>query len=536
LNIPASTFDKVDVDQEKSRSRAVFPSFADTPVYYSNSDENLEAAVQERVVKKERKPTLSEHDKWLIRKSVTWIERTIFRKENIVEACKKFPALEQFRSSKWSTERFQRALEGWAERPHVLPGLKGMVKNEPMPSGKAPRMIINEGDIAQVASLYEIGLFEHIFFEYFEPASVKHQARADALNKITERLNLGRKSTVVEGDGSAWDSCCNPQIRDLIENVLIDHLVEHLLPFIIPDVFTKMNRKRNRSAYLRLRTSARKLLTIRAIRRSGHRGTSVLNYLINIVLWSCALTDTPESILDLNQGWFHDKHGNSRHIKHAFEGDDSILAISGAIGQEQEKEIEAFWERAGFNMKLKLFSGHGVAEFCGVKFRVGRNGLVKGYLKDVKRTFLNCVGSVSPGITSASEEETKIIASSKAMSLAIEFMNVPTIGYKFYNYSKSLGSGELMDEERRKHGNFDPDAVEAKLQALEGQLDFDKDAAYLSSFEYKTTPERLRAFHDMPWEWPPLKLDGAFAPVQLTETEPGPSLSAPPGLELPQSG
>ena len=61
---------------------------------------------------------------------------------------------------------------------------------------------------------------EKLIFDKFKNRSIKKRARKAALHDVQEYLNGGtgtQKGSVIEGDGSAWDTCCNEKLRDCIE-------------------------------------------------------------------------------------------------------------------------------------------------------------------------------------------------------------------------------------------------------------------------------------------------------------------------------
>lgn len=66
--------------------------------------------------------------------------------------------------------------------------------------------------------------------------------------------------------------------------------------------------------------------TSEAIRRSGHRGTS-LNWWLNFVCWACAICDTPWIFLSGDKCKLTDTSGKDRTWKGVFEGDDSFCRV-----------------------------------------------------------------------------------------------------------------------------------------------------------------------------------------------------------------
>lgn len=73
-----------------------------------------------------------------------------------------------------------------------------------------------------------IKAIEKSFSSYFADANIKNRTKHDAMQNVANRLNMrshkGKKVQfhITEGDGAKWDSCCNADVRDQIENVLLE--------------------------------------------------------------------------------------------------------------------------------------------------------------------------------------------------------------------------------------------------------------------------------------------------------------------------
>ena len=136
------------------------PTIVD-PVIYANVPGNVEAAIHERVDKKQKQPKLSKEDKQMFG-SVTSAamgksgpkEAHIFTKEAVQRVMGLF-AVTDLKSKKWSEERFnQRLKELYAE---AYPTFKftTKIKLEPMGTDaqgqpKPPRFLIADGDPGQI--------------------------------------------------------------------------------------------------------------------------------------------------------------------------------------------------------------------------------------------------------------------------------------------------------------------------------------------------------------------------------------------------
>ena len=96
---------------------------------------------------------------------------------------------------------------------------------------------------------------------------------------------------------------------------------------------------------------------LKAIRRSGHRGTSCLNWWVNFVLWSASVSSNPWVLLYEKQDHCKDINGKSIWIRLVLEGDDSLARICPAPSTPEEDTrtayFLAFWKRQGFDMKIR---------------------------------------------------------------------------------------------------------------------------------------------------------------------------------------
>lgn len=366
--------------------------------FYSSSFGNFLAAIRERFVRKRREPTLTEADEARINAAVKNLcdaKHGMFSKRRVKKALEQLGLFPMMMSKKWTPERFEHAWLKLLAEIYPKYRMSGAVKVEPIKEGKAPRPLIADGDEGQVMALISVKVLEQIMFYVNHHHCIKERSKAEAMKELTEHLSLsatGAKQTVIETDGSAWDSCCNSRIRDLIENVVLDH-VDDLITEIgwwLPREWQDISAKANKSKKLRLKVCKdipgqdKRRMSLRAFRRSGARGTSGLNYLINNVLTDLSYFEHPYMNSDgnvgglLSEGPHHrikDRWGNWRKTYRCFEGDDGIAALSGELTNEQLKDVVSFWERCGFNMKL--FVRKRLAEFCGFKIPLNpKNGCV----------------------------------------------------------------------------------------------------------------------------------------------------------------
>ncbi|OLP99737.1 putative ATP-dependent helicase YwqA [Symbiodinium microadriaticum] len=182
---------------------------------------------------------------------------------------------------------------------------------------------------------------------------IKGKKKREAMRQLAEIFRVppaatgkvnGETCSVIEGDGSAWDTTCS---KDLRENVIIEHIGAWLKTVMIhPEFFVDahMTACEAETYYLRHRKDKSWRNVVPAIRRSGHRGASTLNWLTNFVCWICATLETPQEACEEGRRYFVCVDGVRRWIVFCFEGDDSILAVSPQITEKCPVYIRALQE------------------------------------------------------------------------------------------------------------------------------------------------------------------------------------------------
>jgi hypothetical protein len=139
-------------------------------------------------------------------------------------------------------------------------------------------------------------------------------------------------------------------------------------------------------------------VTIDSIRRSGDRGTSILNWIVNMICWAWVLGGSAGcGIIHVNGKVCVDIFSTKRRFKIWLEGDDSLLWLTGRIFMPSELAVlSARWTKLGHRPKLfQRTKGH-VAEFCGWKIVVNAYGLDEDTAcPDVPRMLENCFYSTA---------------------------------------------------------------------------------------------------------------------------------------------
>lgn len=398
---------------------------------HATTHANVLVGVDKRITKKQIKPTMTPQDKREIATfiaAVTNDKYGLYRPSRVEDwVCTYLgdPSLDGICSKKWTKERVTEAVR----RSHadcteaVRMGMKHKVavKAEAMPDGKAPRLICADGDVGQLYALMDCACLEWLTFcedrnehgnrHGHHEHSIKHQPKEEAIDALIEMMapQAKRKIHVKGTDGSAWDTCCNQEIRDLTENVLIDHISMCLMGMgVVPDQWTEVHKITNKRPKLKLllkhkcvRDGLRDVkVVIDAIRRSGHRGTSILNWIANTSLTlltrfsagqAAAFYNSPHRRIGLNL------HGEQEWFTWCAEGDDMVFATSHDDTPQECANIEAQWTRYGFNMKQEVHKSGKHVTFCGTQIclDVKKGGMGKIWIPELVRNLTNmgCVFS-----------------------------------------------------------------------------------------------------------------------------------------------
>ena len=542
------------------------------PNVYSDTHHNVEAAIKGRIVDKRKTPKPTKADILLVKRVVktamgctmdtvkrppndsTELKRAIFAPRKIHDwAVEHLTGLmtdgENIRSSKWTKTRYQNAVRQLMDRLEVKYDLQTMVKAEQMPEGKAPRLIVNDGDLGQIMALPVIACFEHLLFAHMEERSVKHADKRAAIERCvntltshTGELSADTTAVLVEGDGSAWDTTCSKTVRDCVENPILRHIMYHLNKYFeMPAEFLRAHDKINSMEELRLkhkdkpqgvlRVDAVQTYVIDAIRRSGHRGTSCLNYWVNLVLWICSVFDVskdtqegPEVFLDPDKQYGVNKIGQRQYWNGVIEGDDSLCVVDPPMSAQMKKAFESFWDRWGFNMKLKYVTD--VATFCGYSISC-TNGYPnrKCHAPEVSRMFakggLSCTGEgkqIFRALSGLSDPNPKKLETLKTrvdnlrhavyIGKAYQTAGVlPTISRKFLEFAISSGSvSTAHSEELYRHSGVNHESVTSvvsKIEELNSDADGRDELSRLEAVGCPTTLDELERFAMNVWSSDP---------------------------------
>jgi len=555
--------------KRKKISGVVLLPTSTEPNVYAQHFENAEMAVKERIDKKTTKCNASPADR---EKIGNFIKRAlgggpcgIFGVTNIAE----FIAgrlLADMCSKKWTAERFQQAIEKLCREIDPEFTFKASVKLEPMKEGKAPRLLIADEDMGQVMSLMTVYTIEGLIKQWYPNRGIKGVTKKEAMIRIQEEFKLSHRQakklgrSIFEGDGTAWDTKCSAKLRDMTENPIIKQVCRVITTFFDePDQWLLAHERACTRPDLKLRYSKSMekcepkcvTMTIAAIRRSGHRGTSCLNWWTNFVCWMTAVFADGEAELFLNPDKRNAKDvmGINRWLVSAFEGDDSLLMTSPKIeaGDALHQQIIQYWERLGFEMKI--FLREKSALFVGYRLAIDENGLMTGvHCPEIDRCFGGAGVSTSPASIEAFEKDDKkallALAAAGALSRAYEFAGlIPTISNKFLEYAEKCKheAGHIaQDHDLKMRLGVDPEetvdlgemkdriaVMNANFAAVDGEESFlprhtscphgGEEDWMLERLEFEATPDELHAFSLRTWDYSILKEWGDFA-ESLPET------------------
>jgi len=510
------------------------------PNVYAKEAANIDVAIDQRITKKQRPFTATNADKELLGRFVREAighnpHRSLFSTKRITEWWEK-TLFSDLRSGKWTESRLTNTVEGLCRRIEPTFKLSADIKLEGMPEGKAPRMLIADGDEGQVLALLTICCIEDLIKKHLPSKTIKGIGKRQAMQRVASELRVPKGAlkktkksdwdkskqpnkgcSVFEGDGSAWDTTCSAKLRDCVENPVIVHVASTLKALMSePDAWVDSHTDVSVLEKITLtfkKNGEFRKFTIDAIRRSGHRGTSCLNWWINFTCWHCAIFEHPEIFLDPSVRYGRDHAGIMRWLASAFEGDDSILSTTPAIKESDEIYVSILqrWVRFGFNMEI--FIRENKALFTGYKLAIDEDGPTGVIMPEVDRCFgrggISCSSSMIQGFKDNDAKVCQSISKSAALSRAYEFAGLaPTISTKYLRYYESINVKTLVDRElvMRTTGeldNFNEPEIVADINMQNGAaMSFDnseRDRFAATGFE--CSEEELSLFTTRIWEY-----------------------------------
>jgi len=517
------------------------------PNVYTKNLRNLRACIEERITNKQKGCIL---DKRAIKK-IGWVismamssdyKRGVFSEARIRAWCEEhFDAIESMKSGKWSLDRMRQAVMNLYaktflpsdepapvidERGREYPGVdeetrfqfEAKLKPEDMAEGKSPRMLIAEGDAGQLMALVVIKCFEDLLFEWFEDKSIKHKSKKDAVKNIIKQLNKSG-GCAIEGDGSAWDTTCGYTIRNSVENPILKHIMMIVIGYgVVPEEWHREHTKscENKRLDMFYKDKFDKVrIVIDAIRRSGHRGTSVLNWWINFIMWITSIFKNPEAFLDPMKRCGEDVTGVSRWWNGVFEGDDSLCVLSPPMREGDSLSVKFldYWSTAGFNMKIVFCRTRATVVGWHIACTNGR--LSHCACPELPRALSNSGVGVSTSTVQAARTGNvsmiRATAAAAAMARAGEFAGIlPTVSEKYLRYSLSLTNRVFWDREMsiRVFGSDGHDSREVVTLIHSANLAVTPkgELSTMRELGYGTTASEMDLFKTYDWSLEPAVL------------------------------
>lgn len=561
-------------DFSKDQPKTRFPDVGiitapciDLPNVYTNHLRNVEDAIENRLTLKAKPCTWTGADKSkvgaFIRKALG--PKGIFSEKRVLDWFERHWNLADMRSGKWGENRFISTFENLLAEVSPEFRFKTAIKAEHMPELKAPRFLVADGDVGQVLALATVRCMEELLFETMESHSIKHVGKMEAMKRLLEHMVPPKRAqekgcTFVEGDGSAWDTTCNDRVRKHIENPVMEKISRHLAAtYIQPASWAEAHNTANAKEKLKLyfkKFHEQASIEIQAIRRSGHRGTSVLNWWINFVMWSCCLFKEPERLLDPATRWVTDVAGVSRWFYGVYEGDDSGVSTCPKLCQvtpEDVKEYEAgtltlrelgdkycvpdasvtasiqalaFWDRAGFNMKFVFAKKRGTIVGCHIGLTatditsktgsVVPNGVFCPELPRALKGAVSCSPSMLEAVRDCVPQKIVTTMAASALARASDFAGrIPTLSRKYLQFANELDITDFEDREMSMRcigeDGLSAANVRISIEAANGAMSNADEQAIMEALDYTATDDELQAFSLYPWDMETLDHFDAFA-------------------------
>jgi len=458
---------------EQNCATQIGPDLIPTEAFTSSLG-NVKAGVSKRVRPPPYKGTRSQERK--IYRLVSAIITNVFPREKIVKWREENPEFDEMKSKKWNSQRWQDAVnEALSDISCRIEQSVQVKKNEALPAkGKAPRPIINCGDIGQVITAFAVKCFEELLFEHFEDASIKHLPKNDAMRRVAQHLRQDG-AHIIEGDGSAWDSCCSYSIRKQTENRIIKHIIDVLgQDAEVPTTWLKECMKDLNKPQLSMKLGVKDVVLepmrvlIDSIRQSGHRGTSCFNWLINYVCWLTVICEHPERMVQkeyckktrrhvLPSEYVSALDGLVYILKYAFEGDDSAISTTENL-KKHEETIQSEWKRLGFNMKL-LYAER-TFTFTGYNFLCDERGPTTTFMPEPARNIASSSWSTSSLLLSQPDKKHEV----GAAAMLARALNYEECG-PFAAYFSAIGLAHIKAGRVQDFGLDDVEAMRLGIQA-----------------------------------------------------------------------
>lgn len=452
----------------------------------ANTPERVDEAVLKRITEKDVPLNLNDQERQELMDIADAFGNEL-RESKMLQNIASWILFGNLKSTKWTMARAEMALNVlmWQWMPEYV--FKAAIKLQFARDDQHPRLLIADGDAGAVMSALTIGVLERYVCHYHKRRTIKGVPKSLRMQQICEEaFEMANASEafpafMMENDGSAWDTCCKFILRCLTENRVLDVVMDELYQFFVPyNMFQDARKKADRKKTFNLQVQTNKvslvkfnpgckytcedtarvvlkkcaMVKIDAIRRSGDRGTTILNWIINVICWAWVMCGCGgHKLVHVNGKVCLDIFGNKRRFRFWMEGDDSLLWLTGRqFAPGELDELAARWSQLGHRPKLFMRVAGDVAEFTGWKFVVNKYGLDGATaVPDVPRLLKNCFYTTcKEAVVAAREGDAltfgRVVGPALVARAGPLAERVPSIARWLYRMSRELARGTHLDD------------------------------------------------------------------------------------------
>ena len=184
-----------------------------------------------------------------------------------------------------------------------------------------PRLIQQCGKDGSATHIADAGILEKILFglAFLEMRSIKHATPKQLRKRFATFLNRFMSGYAMSGDFGKYDSCMKAKIRGEVENVVVWEILQAFNPGSGVSDRALGDRLKE---HLKSMSAHHWLSTYNAGRESGDRGTSVLNYITNLIIFTVTVAREYQHRAVLKGSSTHDARLRGlREIKAWYQGD-----------------------------------------------------------------------------------------------------------------------------------------------------------------------------------------------------------------------
>lgn len=375
------------------------------PVYegwkhHANSLGNVTRSLAERLDKKRNPMRLSPAQCKTLKATADAFWKKALTRERMQRYVDEHPSYRELFSPKWSEDRKAAALKQLLDQGAINTEIRWtlQIKSEVGGSEKAPRIVCSSGDTGQLQMLATLAMVEWCVLEEYGCHSIKGQRKDLSLVAISQKsMELSKQYGQIEccqNDLSSFDWTINDDICGLVEipglSTAVSFLQEQAVVFGGPatwcDENLKQRRKKDRLAtYTKAHAFA--VIHLPMCRMSGDRGTSILNFVDNLLVSTAAALDDPVSWVEHHDEPIHQVCG-FREIYYPYAEGDDFLGLHSVGTRRPALEREKYWRQIGCTPKL-TYLAEGVIVFVGNSAWTTPEGIRPYWLPQVARNLLN---------------------------------------------------------------------------------------------------------------------------------------------------